>query len=75
MGAYDNLSNAQQASVRAPLPYNTDTRTSVGASTAWTKPQGAGISGQTPGSFIKFGDSSSTTALPKSDKGAGRNAE
>jgi hypothetical protein len=73
MSAYDNLSSSQQEPIKAPLPYNKDTRTSVGAATSWQRPAGTGISSQSQGTFLKFGDETSASTIPKSDKGAGRN--
>jgi hypothetical protein len=52
-----------------PLPYSSGTRTSFGASTAWTRRPGMGISKQSPGSFLSF-DEGTPSPSPEADKGA-----
>ena len=54
-----------------PKPYTKATRTTFGRATSWTRQPGMGISKQASGSFLSF-DEDTPTAMPESDKGAGR---
>ena len=52
-----------------PVPYNKNTRTTIGRATTWSRQPSAGISKQSQGSFISF-DDDAPIPNPTSDKGA-----
>jgi hypothetical protein len=61
-----------------PMALGSSTTGSFAQQTAWRTPRGGtplAYSKKTAGTTFKWDDDSSSNPLPKSDKGAGRNAE